>query len=262
MFKSEYPTPKSFLLAPLVFLVGIALLVATWAVMEPEALVRAFDDNGRSPFELATLPFFAAIVPLVWWKCPFNGSALRRAVLCSAVSCVAFFAVAKELDWHLVAMHSLYPEIVNANGSVYGLVKPGGAALTGTPFKMRFLTNPGAPLGAKCVVVFYFTAFFGVFAALLAYFAKDLVVGFFKRNPAAWSVCFLGGSGVVVQLCDRMPAWIRHARGLPKAKTVDSISSLFTCFEEGCEMFIAVFALIAIVQAYRMRKPNAQREAA
>lgn len=229
---------KSFLLAPVVFVVGILLLALTWVVMEPAALHHAFDNNGRSPFELATLPFYAAIIPLVWWKCPFTGSTVRRAVLCSAVSCVAFMAICKELDWHVAAMTHLYPDVV--------------ANFKGTPFKMRFLRADGVPLGAKLFSLAYFAALFGVFGVTLIYFAKDLIVGFFKLNPVAWSVCFLGGSGVMVQLCDRMPAWIRHAQGLPKSKVIDATSSFFTCFEEGGEMMIAVFALIAIVQAHRI----------
>lgn len=247
---------KSFLVSPIVFIVTSLILMATWAMLEPATLHHYFDNDGRSPFELATLPFFAAIIPLVWWKCPFTGSKQRKAILCAAVSCVAFFAICKELDLHLVAMHALYPDIVGVDGNVHGLLKPNGSPLTGTPFKMRFLTNAGVPFMAKTFVLLYFTGLFGVFAALLAYFAKDLLVGFFNFHPAAWSVCFLGGSGVMVQLCDRMPAWVRHVKGVPKEKVIDGVSSFFTAFEEGGEMMIAIFALIAIVQAHRIYKNN------
>ena len=212
---------KPYLVGPVLFVLCLLALFATWAVMEPAALHRAFDADGYSPFELATVPFFAAIVPLVWWKCPFTGSPRRRALLCAAVSCVAVMAVVKELDLHVLAMRELFPEVVKANGSVYGLVKPNGTSLTGTPFKMRFLTNAGAPLAAKAVVLFYFGSFFGVFAALLAYFFPQLVKGFFALHPVAWTMCCFGTSGVMVQLCDRMPAWIRHARGLSKSNAVD-----------------------------------------
>ena len=243
---------KSYLLAPIVFIVCAAALALTWAIMDPPALRHFFDQDGYSPFELVTIPFYAAIIPMVWWKCPFTGSKGRRTLLCAAVSCVAFMAVVKEMDLHLMALRALFPEVVNADGSVYGLVKPNGDPMTGTPFKMRFLTNGGAPFLAKMIVVFYFSALFGVFAALLAYFSKKLFKGFFKLHPVAWSVCFLGGSGVMVQLCDRMPAWVRHAKGLPKEKTIDAFSSFFTAFEEGGEMMIAIFALLAICQAHRM----------
>ena len=234
---------KAYLTGPVVFAAGLIALLVTWLVMEPAALHHAFDQDGYSPFELATIPFYAAIIPLVWWKCPFTGSRTRRTILCLAVSCVAFMAVVKELDLHVMLMHYLYPEVVKADGSVYGLVKPDGQPLTGTPFKMRFLTNAGAPFGAKAIAVAYFTLFFGVFGVTLIYFAKD-----------AWSMCCFGAGGVMVQLCDRMPAWVRHIRGLPKPKgdEIDAISSLFTALEEGGEMLIAIFAILAILQAHAL----------
>ena len=248
MFSNE---KKGSLVAPMVFLVCVLALLVTWLVMEPAALRQAFDQDGHSVFELATIPFYAAIIPLVWWKCPFTGSATRKALLCTAVSCVAFMAVCKELDWHLLAMQNLFPSIIGPDGNVHGLVKPNGDPLTGTPFKMRFLTNGGAPLAAKACVLFYFGAFFGVFAALLAYYSIKLIKGFFKLHPVAWSICFFGGSGVLVAIMDRLPAWYRHAHGLAKGAVVNnSFGSFCTCFEEGSEMMIAIFALLAIVQAH------------
>ena len=242
---------SAFWVAPAVFAVCALALLVTWLVMEPAALRQAFDQDGHSVFELATIPFYAAIIPLVWWKCPFTGSKGRKALLCAAVSCVAFMAVCKELDWHLAAMQHLFPSIVGADGSVHGLVKPNGDPLTGTPFKMRFLTNAGAPFAAKACVLFYFGAFFGVFAALLAYYSVKLFKGFFKLHPVAWSICFFGGSGVLVAIMDRLPAWYRHAHGLAKDAVVNNaFGSFCTCFEEGSEMMIAIFALLAIIQAH------------
>ena len=224
------------MVAPVVFLLALATLAAIWAVMEPQALRAAFDADGRSFFEVLTLPFYALIVPAVWLCCPFAGTARRKALLCAGVSCVAAMAVVKELDLHLAAMNALYPEVV--------------AAFKGTPFKMRFLTGRGIPFGAKAVAVSYFVLFFGVFAAMLAYFFPRLVKGFFRFHPVAWSMCFFGGSGVMVQLFDRLPAWYRHAKGLPKSELADSFTAFCTAFEEGGEMLIAAFALLAILQAH------------
>lgn len=237
---------KPYLYGPVVFAACILALILTWAVMEPTALHHAFDNDGHSVFELLTLPFYAAIIPLVWWKCPFTGSRFRRALLCSAVSCVAFMAVVKELDLHIAALTACYSDVV--------------VDFKGTPFKMRFLTKTMTggphsmpiPLGAKAMVVSYFVLFFGVFGVTLAYFFPKLVKGFFRLHPVAWTMCCFGSSGVMVQLCDRMPAWVRHARGLPKAKTVDAISSFFTALEEGGELMIALFALLAIYQAHKI----------
>jgi len=242
---------KAFLCAPAVFAVCAFALLVTWAVMEPAALRRAFDQDGHSVFELATIPFYAAIIPFVWWKCPFAGSRRRRTLLCAAVSCVAFMAVVKELDWHLAVMQRLFPSIVGQDGNVFGLVKPNGDPLSGTPFKMRFLTNGAVPLTAKAFVLFYFGAFFGVFAALLAYYSIKLFKGFFRFHPVAWSMCFFGGSGVMVAVMDRLPAWYRHSNDLGKEEVVNNaFGSFCTCFEEGGEMMIAIFALLAILQAH------------
>ena len=220
----------------MVFLLASVLLAATWAVMEPQALRAAFDADGHSFFETLTLPFYALIIPLVWLCCPFTGPVWRKMLLCMGVSCVAAMAVVKELDLHLVAMNALYPDVV--------------ANFKGTPFKMRFLTGSGIPFGAKAVALAYFVLFFGVFAALLAYFFPRLVKGFFRLHPVAWTMCFFGGSGVMVQIFDRLPAWYRHAKGLPKSDLADSFTAFCTAFEEGGEMLIAAFALLAILQAH------------
>ena len=229
---------RSWLLAPTVFLLAVILLAATWAALEPQALRAAFDADGHSFFETLTLPFYALIVPTVWLCCPFAGSVTRKALLCAGVSCVAAMAVVKELDLHLVAMNALYPDIV--------------ANFKGTPFKMRFLTGSGIPLGAKAIALAYFVLFFGVFAAMLAYFFPRLVKGFFRLHPVAWTMCFFGGSGVMVQIFDRLPAWYRHAKHLPKSEVADAFTAFCTAFEEGGEMLIAAFALLAILQAHAL----------
>lgn len=255
---------KAYLAAPIVFVACALALLVTWAVMEPAALRQAFDQDGRSVFELATIPFYAAIIPLVWWKCPFTGSRRRRILLCAAVSCVACMAVVKELDWHLGVMQRLFPQIVDEKGNVFGLFKPNGDPLSGTPFKMRFLTNGNVPITAKMCVLLYFGAFFGVFGVLLAYYAIPLFKGFFRFHPVAWSVCFLGGSGVLVQVMDRFPAWYRHLSGKEELNKGEFVNSAFgsfcTCFEEGSEMILAIFALLAILQAHtiytRQIKPH------
>lgn len=234
---------RSYLLAPVLFLVGAVILFAVWCAMEPAALRAAFDADGHSFFETITLPFYALIVPAVWLCCPFSGSPKRKALLCAAVSCVAAMAVCKELDLHLAAITALYPDVV--------------ANFKGTPFKMRFLTASGIPFGAKLISLSYFALFFGVFAALLAYYFVRLVKGFFKLHPVAWTMCFFGGSGVLVAVFDRLPAWYRHAHGLAKDQVIAGpFGSFCTCFEEGMEMMIAAFALLAILQAHAIYAPD------
>ena len=246
---------KSWLTAPTLWFAGVAVLLLVWAVADPVALRNAFDQGGYSPFELATIPFFAAIVPLVWWKCPFTGSRRRRTLLCAAVSIVAVMAIVKELDLHNLALHALFPDLVGEDGKIVAgaLTKPDGRPLTGTPFKARFLTNASVPFLAKALVVGYFASFFGVFAATLAYFAPAFVKGVFRLDPVAWTFGCMGGSGVLVQLADRLPAWYRHLTGVAMKTAdgaVDRASSLCTALEEGGEMMLALFALLAIFQSW------------
>ena len=251
---------KAWLTGPVLFAAMLAALVATWAVMDPSALVEAFDQGGYSAFELATIPFYLAIVPFVWWMRPFAGSPRRRAVLCAMVTVVALMAVVKELDLHNLALHALYPDFVGETGSLLpGLFKPNGSPLTGTPFKMRVLTNAAVPLGMKAAIVFYFAAFFGTFAAGFAYLGARWLKGVFALEPASWAWGCFGGSGVLVQIADRLPAWLGHAHGLDKHAEggASAASSLCTCMEEGGELMIAVFALLTIWFGHRAVRKEA-----
>ena len=233
---------KSWMLAPAIALASLAALACTWAVMEPEALSAAFDADGASFFEVLTLPFYILIVPAVWLCCPFGGTVRRKVLLCSGVTCVAVMAVMKETDLHLAVISSLYPDVVES--------------FSGTPFKMRFLTSGDVPLGAKFVSLMYFVLFFGVFAAMLLYYAKTLLKAFFKLHPVAWSIACMGGSGVMVQIADRLPAWWRHGMDISKGDVPAAFSSFCTAFEEGGEMMLAAFALLAILQAHAIYSPD------
>ena len=174
---------------------------------------------------------------------------MRRRVLCTMVSVVAIMAIVKETDFHLTVLHALYPNFVAENGSLLpGLFKPNGSPLGGTPFKMRVLTNGGVPIGMKLWILAYFGAFFGTFAVGFAYLFKNWIVGVFRLVPSAWAIGCFGASGLIVQIADRLPAWLDHAYGFDKS--VDGITaaqSLCTALEEGSELLIALFALLAIV---------------
>ena len=244
---------RSCLAGPLMFLAMLAALFAVWLLMDPAALVALFDRSGRSVFELATLPVFAAIIPLVWLKCPFGGSLKRRRILSAMVTIVVLMAIVKELDLHNAAFACFFPDLVGQDGLLLGdrLVRPDGRPLGGTPFKMRVLTNAEVPLAMKCLIVAYFISFFGVFAAGFAYFFPAWIKGVLRMDGAAWSFGCMGASGVMVQIADRLPSWIRDYGIMG-----DSWRALCTALEEGGEMMLAIFALLTIYLGHRAISSN------
>jgi hypothetical protein len=223
------------LLAPSLFVLGILLLLTVWAALDPASLKSMFDNDGRSFFEAMTISLYALIVPAVWLVCPFGGGLRRKIGFSSAVTLVVVCAIMKQLDLHIDALAAAYPDVVSD--------------FRGTPFKMRFL-RADVPFGAKAAVVLFLFSLFGVFALIWARYAVDFLKGIVKFHPVAWTVGCLGASGAMVQVCDRLPAWVRHSIGCTKEEMPVAFTSFCTALEEGMEMMLAMFALLAILQAH------------
>ena len=221
---------KSWLIAPVAVVVWSLVLLAVWAVMDPQTLVVNFDNHGRSPVELMTLPLFALIVPLVWLCPPTSGSTGRQCRWASLWSLLGVMAIIRETDIHKILFAKIWPDIV----------------FKGTVFKMRFLRADGIPFMPKLFVFLFYVAFFLAVAIPLIRYIVPLVKGFFRFEPVAWTMAFFGGVSVVVLSVDRLPAGLRHS-GI---KASDSLLALLKAFEEGGEMLMALLALLAILQAH------------
>lgn len=248
---------KDWMIGPSMFFGMIAVLLIVWYLTEPASLIRMFDNSGRSPVELATVPVFLALVPAVWILRPFEGSRARVVTLSIMVSVVSVMAVVKELDLHNELLHWCFPQFVGEDGSlVPGLVKPDGRALTGTPFKMRVLTNAAVPLAMKGAIILYFVAFFGVFAAGFAYLFRKWLKGVLSLDGVSWMWGCFGASGIIVQIADRLPSWLGGSSVLSRTAEhgVTPLASLVTCLEEGSEMMLAVLAMATMVLASRRKK--------
>jgi hypothetical protein len=141
---------RSWLAAPLLWLAGILALFLTWLCASPEWISLHFDQDGQSPVEIATIGLFFFQIGFFWLLPPLRPSRLRPLLLAD-FSLLTFFAICRELDWHklLVAASSL----------------PG--ATRGTPFKMRFLTNPNNPLADRLIVAACFVVVIGLCAGTL-----------------------------------------------------------------------------------------------
>lgn len=228
---------KSWLLAPVVWAVGMIALVVVWAALEPAELIPLFDNKGQSPVELMTLPLFALIVPLVWLCCPAGGSLRRQVGWSSLWSVLAVMALVRETDVHKMLFAKIWPDIV----------------FKGTVFKMKFLTRaPDIPLAPKLFVLVFFILFFAAVLIPLVRYFVPLVKGFFKLEPVCWTMAAFGATSVMVLIVDRLPAKLRDAGigGALLDRDTGALTSLLKAFEEGGEMMMALLALLAILQAH------------
>ena len=236
---------KSWLTPVVLFFLMSAALVAVWAVVPPERIIPLFDNHGASPVELMTLPLFALLIPLTWLCTPFGGSNRRQALWNLDVSLLAIMAIIRETDLHKIAFAKIWPEV--------------SANFTGTGFKMKFLKASGIPIAPKIFVAAFFAVFFAVVLATFARYAIPLFKGIFKLNPVAWTWGVFGGTSVMVLLVDRLPAVLRH-HGFDEVAALDkhtgSIAALMKVFEEGGEAMMALFALMAILQAHLFLREN------
>lgn len=75
-----------------------------------------------------------------------------------------------------------------------------------TAFKLRFFKNPANPLHEKILSAFILIVVFCVVAYLLIKYFKRIIQGFFKFNTLYWTICTLGGIGIVSKFFDRLPS--------------------------------------------------------
>ena len=229
---------KSWLVAPVVALVGLGVLLLLWGVAEPQAYLEWFQlKEGLSPVEWMTLPLFGLIVPLVW-TCPPNSGGLRRQCAWSALwSVLGLIALVRETDLHKLAFARLWPEVADS--------------FPGTVFKMRFLKADAVPLMPKLFVIMVFVIFFVAVGLPLLRYLVPLLKGFFRMEPVAWSAAPFGVVSAFVLVVDRLPANLRKW-GIVNLKAPGHEAGLALCkgLEEGAEMVMALLALLTIVHSY------------
>ncbi len=233
---------RSWLVAPVMFFAMSAILLAVWAAVPPARAILLFDNHGASPVELMTLPLFALIVPLVWLCPPFGGTVRRQVLWNIDASLLAIMAIIRETDLHKAAFACIWPEIE--------------ASFTGTVFKMKFLKAEEIPLAPKIFVAAFFAVFFAVVLITFLRYVIPLFKGIFKLQGVAWTWAVFGASSVMVLIVDRLPAILRHNGFATPAldKHTGSLAALMKVFEEGGEMMMALFALMALLQAYIVRR--------
>jgi hypothetical protein len=205
-------------------------LVLVWALATPEWIQAHFDHDGASPVEVATVGLFFFQMGFFWLVPPMRASRLRPLWLAD-FSLLTFFAICRELDWHKL--------LISASNL------PG--ATRGTPFKMKFLTNANNPLADRLIVAACFAVVILLCAGTLLYFLRRLLTGLFKLHPVCWSMGFFGGTIILIQLTDRLPAVLRKDLGI---RISEALHALMTALEEGQELLLPLFVVIAVLQAH------------
>ena len=220
----------SWLAAPLLWLTAIIVLTAIWAAAAPEWIQLHFNQDGASPVEVATVGLFFFQMGFLWLVPPMKPG-WKRTLLLADFSLLTFFAICRELDWH-----KLLVKASNLPGATHG-----------TPFKMKFLTNANNPLLDRLIVAACFAAVILLCAGTLLYYLPRLLKGLFRLHPVCWSIGFFGGSIILIQIVDRLPAVLRHGSGIHIS---DSLHALTTALEEGQELLLPLFIIIAVLQSH------------
>ena len=220
----------SWLAAPLVWLVGIAALTLVWALNTPEWIEAHFDNQGASPVEAATLGFFYLQIVFLWLLPPVRPGRYRWLWL-TDFSLLTFFAICRELDWH-----RLLVQASNLPGTTRG-----------TPFKLKFLLNANNPLADRLIVLFCFVFVIALCGGTLLYFSRRLLKGLFILHPVCWSIGFLGGTLILIQIFDRANSVLRKDLGIMLSS---SQHALTTVLEEGHELFLPIYIMLATLQAF------------
>ncbi len=220
----------SWLTAPLLWLAGNLVLILIWSLTTPEWITAHFDNKGASPVESSTVCLLFFQIGFFWLLPPML-QVWQRPLCLADFSLLTFFAICRELDWHKL--------LVIASGL------PG--ATRGTPFKMPFLTNPNNPLTDRLIVAACFVLVGVLCVGTLLFFLRRLLSGLFKFHPVCWSIGFFGGTLILIQIVDRLPAVVRHTFGI---RISDNLHALTTALEEGQELLLPVFIILAVMQAH------------
>lgn len=235
-------TGYSWLVAPVIFLVTSVVLTWIGLTCSPEWIQFHFNGDGASPVEAATIGLFYFFIAFVWFVPPMAAS--RRATFWKLdFSLLSLIAICRELDWHKL--------LVSASGL------PG--ATHGTAFKMKFLTNSANPLGDRILVALFFLLFFVVVGGTLLRFLPRLWKGIWKLHPVCWTIGCLGGAGILCQVFDRIPSVLRKKFAVTLSPET---CGLLSALEEGFEILLPIFGILAVLQSYQIYVARGEDDAA
>ena len=217
--------------APIIWLCGIIILLIVALNASPEWIKLNFNMKGHSTVEVATVTLFFFQILFMWLMPPVPLNTVRGKLLCFNFSVITFIAICREMDWHKAMIDVSHIE----------------GATTGTPFKMRFLTNSINPLPDRLLVLFWFIVVIALCAGTLLWYIRPLLKGLFRFHPVCWSIAFVGGTGILINIFDRMGSILKKDF---KIFLTDNQKAFTTVLEEGQELLLPLFVIIAIMQSH------------
>lgn len=207
-------------MAAILYLVGY--FMAVWLTRTPEAV----DIYTDTTLECVTYAIYAFTLPIILFCArDFKDSGMKHYVLFVFLWLCGLLREAGIQHW-LTATDT-------------------------TAFKLRFFTNPNNPIGEKIVAALIALTVLGVAVYLIVYYTPKIIKGFFRLNPLYWTICTLGGMGILAKVFDRIPGNYRKIVG----HFMDpSQKSFFELLEEISETTLPLLVAFAFIQFHLMKK--------
>jgi len=114
-----------------------------------------------------------------------------------------------------------------------------------TAFKLKFFTNPNNPIHEKLIAGYILIVIAIIAIYLLVRFLPTLIKSFFQLNPISWTICTLGGIGIIGKIADRLPGNYRKAMEMPLDPSIHAYIKLF---EESSESALPLLFALALIQ--------------
>lgn len=213
-------------MAAILYLVGY--FMAVWLTRTPEAV----DIYTDTTLECVTYVIYAFTLPIIlFYARDFKDSGMKHYILFVFLWLCGLLREAGIQHW-LTATDT-------------------------TAFKLRFFTNPNNPIGEKIIAAFILITVLVVAVYLIIHYTPKIIKGFFRLNPLYWTICTLGGMGILAKVFDRIPGNYRKIVG----HFMDpSQKSFFELLEEISETTLPLLVAFAFIQFHLMKK--AQQRAA
>jgi hypothetical protein len=230
------------MIAPVLWLCGLAAIVIVWIFATPDWIMVHFDQDGMSPIELTTIGLFFAEIGFFWLVPPMLPGLRRTLFLTDLLSDL---------------VHRDLPRAGLAQAADFGDAPSGSdhgdAVQNALPAERQ---QPAArPHHRVPLLRGHHRPMRGNPALLPAAAAARI----FKLHPVCWTLACLGGAFVASQFADRLPANLRHMFGIHVS---DSVHALLAALEEGQELLLPIFVILATLQAhfiYNTIRPTTRR---